>query len=279
VGSIRGEYGSSLKISLRGQKPGLWFDFATEEKGDALSLVEAVQRVSETEARNWALRWLKSIPSSAIGSPPLKDGSNDAAKHERALAIWHDAVPTSPRSPATTYLTSRGIKNTRPDSIRCNPSLRHKSGEHYPALVASVQNVDGEIIGIHRTFLAKDGKNKAASKPDKMMLGSTSGGAVRLAPAETKVAICEGIETGLSVMEAIPDLPVWAALSTSGMSAIQLPASVTEVIILADGDEPGETAALRLAKRLSAEGRKVQIARPPKGQDFNDLLLENSDEP
>ena len=45
------------------------------------------------------------------------------------------------------------------------------------------------------------------------------------------------------------------------------------VTIAADGDEAGEEAAQAAARRFIAEGRKVKIARPPQGMDFNDLLL------
>jgi putative DNA primase/helicase len=44
------------------------------------------------------------------------------------------------------------------------------------------------------------------------------------------------------------------------------------VIVLADGDEPGEAAAQACARRWNREGRRVRIARPPQGMDFNDLL-------
>jgi putative DNA primase/helicase len=44
------------------------------------------------------------------------------------------------------------------------------------------------------------------------------------------------------------------------------------VIVLADGDEPGEAAAQDCARRWQREGRSVRIARPPNGMDFNDLL-------
>ena len=45
------------------------------------------------------------------------------------------------------------------------------------------------------------------------------------------------------------------------------------MIVLADGDEPGEAAARDCGRRWKREGRRVQIARPPQGFDFNDLLL------
>ncbi|MEE8531285.1 MAG: toprim domain-containing protein, partial [Hyphomicrobium sp.] len=78
-------------------------------------------------------------------------------------------------------------------------------------------------------------------------------------------------ETALSVMQAI-SIPTWAALSTSGLKALLLPPSVREVIVLADGDEPGEKAAQDAAQRFVQQGRKVRIARPPEGKDFNDLV-------
>ena len=43
--------------------------------------------------------------------------------------------------------------------------------------------------------------------------------------------------------------------------------------MLADGDEPGEAAARSAALRWMREGRRVRIARPPRGADFNDILL------
>jgi len=82
----------------------------------------------------------------------------------------------------------------------------------------------------------------------------------------------EGIETCLAAMQATGD-PAWAALSTSGLRTLDLPDSVHDVIVLADGDAPGEAAALDCARRWKREGRKVRIARPPRGCDFNDLLM------
>jgi putative DNA primase/helicase len=84
--------------------------------------------------------------------------------------------------------------------------------------------------------------------------------------------IGEGIETCLAAMQATGH-PAWAALSTSGLRALDLSATVREVIVLADGDDPGEAAARDCALRWMREGRHVRIARPPRGLDFNDVLL------
>jgi phage/plasmid primase-like uncharacterized protein len=105
------------------------------------------------------------------------------------------------------------------------------------------------------------------------MLGPVRGGAVRLAAAGEVLAVTEGIETGLSVQQAT-GMPTWAALSTSGLTALELPVIVETVIIVADGDAPGIASAERAAMRWAHEGRRVRIARPPAGRDANDLLRE-----
>ena len=82
----------------------------------------------------------------------------------------------------------------------------------------------------------------------------------------------EGIETCLAAMQATGS-PAWAALSTSGLRSLDLPREVRDVIVLADGDEAGEAAARDCALRWKRQGRRVRIARPPNGMDFNDMLM------
>jgi hypothetical protein len=142
-------------------------------------------------------------------------------------------------------------------------------------MVALITNSADEPLAVHRTWLAQDGGTKAPVEPARGMLGPCRGGAVRLGSAGTdELFVGEGIETCLSVMQAT-GLTAWAALSTSGLANLQLPATVRAVTVLADGDEPGEKAAVRCAHRLSSEGRRVRVARPPRGLDFNDLLVGN----
>jgi hypothetical protein len=105
-----------------------------------------------------------------------------------------------------------------------------------------------------------------------MMLGPCRGGAVRLGEPGDVLMVGEGIETCLAAIVATGN-PAWAALSTSGMRSLDLPKAVREVIVLADGDEAGEEAARDCSLRWKREGRRVRIARPPPGTDFNDLLL------
>lgn len=134
------------------------------------------------------------------------------------------------------------------------------------------RGADDTPIAIHRTFLTRDGAGKAPVDPQKMMLGPCRGGAVRLGLPRDAIMVGEGIESCVSVMVATGKT-AWAALSTSGLRGLDLPKEIREVIVLADGDDPGEAAARDCAWRWKQEGRRVRIARLPRGMDFNDLLM------
>jgi putative DNA primase/helicase len=192
---------------------------------------------------------------------------------EIARRIW-SAAREAFETPVVRYLSGRDITIPPPPALRWAPRCRHPSGIDLPAMVARVDGIDGELIGIQRTFLRPDGASKAAMGPMRAMLGRVVGGAVRLAPAAELLLIGEGIETCLAVAQAC-SLPAWAALSTSGMTSLALPTSVREVVILADNDVngSGERAARTAAQRWLGEGKRVRIALPPEpGMDFADVL-------
>ena len=182
----------------------------------------------------------------------------------------HDAR----RSPVAAYLAGRGITVNPPPSLRWAPALRRRDGTDGPAMIGRIDSIDGELIGIARTWLTRDAAGSWC-RLDRAMLGRAAGGAVRLAPAYDTLMIGEGIETCISAMQACA-LPAWAALSTSGMTGLMLPATLRRIIILADHDASGagERAAYAAADGWLADGRQVRIAMPPQpGTDFNDVLL------
>ena len=221
----------------------------------------------------WAENSPHSLSSMARrASVERKPDQDDARRIEAALAIWQSAQPAQ-GTPVETYLAARGIDLPPPDALRFHAGLRHPSGGIWPTMVALVTNgADGMPVAIHRTYLARDGGGKAPIDPQKMMLGPCRGGAVRLAEPGDLLMVGEGVETCFAAMQASGH-PAWAALSTSGLRALDLPASVRDVIVLADGDEAGEAAARDCARRWMRQGRRVRIARPPRGMDFNDVLL------
>ncbi|MGE0425843.1 MAG: toprim domain-containing protein [Reyranellaceae bacterium] len=193
-----------------------------------------------------------------------------------ALSLWRAGRPAR-GTLVERYLAGRGLGLPDGDALRFLPSLRHRySRTWWPAMLALVRHgVSGEARAIHRTWLRRDGAGKAPLGQPRLTLGPCGEGAVRLTPEGETLLVGEGIETCLAAMQAT-GLPTWSALSTAGLVALELPRQVRTVIVLADGDDPGERAALSAARRWQEEGRTARIARPPRGMDFNDLLLSPS---
>jgi putative DNA primase/helicase len=221
----------------------------------------------------WADNSLHSLSRTARRtSVERKPDQDDARRIEAALAIWQSTQPAQ-GTPVETYLAARGIHLPPPDALRFHACLKNPSGGIWPTMVALVTNgADGTPVAIHRTYLARDGGGKAQIDPQKMMLGPCRGGTVRLAEPGEVLMVGEGIETCLAAVQATGHA-AWAALSTSGLRCLDLPKDVRDVIVLADGDAAGEAAARDCAWRWKHEGRRVRIARPPQGMDFNDLLV------
>ena len=189
-----------------------------------------------------------------------------------ARRIWCSSIPAD-GTPVEAYLRSRGISLPIPLTLHFHAGLKHPTGKIWPAMIGLVtRGTDNTPLAIHRTFLAHNGADKAPITPQKMMLGPCRGGAVRLGTPGDVLMVGEGLETCLAVMQAT-GCPAWAALSTSGLRALDLPDSIRDVIVLADGDDPGEAAARDAALAWRQDGRRVRIANPGNGLDFNDLLL------
>ena len=196
----------------------------------------------------------------------------DTERTKSALAIWQASTPAA-GGLVESYLRSRGLQLSPPPTLRLHARLKHPSGGKWPAMVGLVtRGTDDKPLAIHRTFLARDGSGKASVDKQKMMLGPCRGGVVKLGAPCDLVMVGEGIETSLAAMFATGH-PAWAALSTAGLRSLDLPDAVRDVIVLADGDDPGEAAARECAWRWKREGRRVRIARSPRGLDFNDMLL------
>jgi hypothetical protein len=219
----------------------------------------------------------------ATTAPRVKDVNDAQARVERAEKIWGGAVPL-PDTAAAVYLQARGIGHLIGCiDLRFRPDCPHPSGTlerpvRLPALIAAVRDVNGAFIGIHRTFLRRDGYGKTEIEPAKASLGPVRGGAVRLASVERVLAagelvIGEGVESSASAGLML-DLPAWAAISAGNLaSGLMLPAGIRLVAIAADGDETGQHAAGAAWRRWRAEGRTVRIATPDSAnEDFNDIV-------
>jgi hypothetical protein len=298
---LGGGEGGSLKVELVGDKAGLWLDFASGERGDALSLVAAVLFGGDIrEAIKWGrdyLRHAASVPRRARPKP--RPAPTEAERRRRAEEIWLRTQPLEPGDMVDRYLLSRGISlaelvarcgHKLPGSfpLRFHPTglLEPESGMSCPAMVAAIVGPDGARSAVHVTWLTAlaDGKIvKAPLKSAKKTFGSPGAGAIRLwgpdwpsAMEGDVLAISEGIEDALSaavllsreevsrkVGKRVEKLRFCAARSLGGIMSMAVPREFQHIIIVKQNDlDSRPVELLRKVRARFRASRKVYLYGP-----------------
>jgi hypothetical protein len=305
----KGGLGNGLKVCLSGARRGIWSHFGdTNAGGDALELISYVLfNGDKKKAIAWAKSFLgldKSDPgrikqerqkARALAKKSEQEAAQDIARRQsRARAMWLSGSKHILRTPLDFYLYGRGIRIVDlahiPNALRFAPHLKHPNGSFYPAMMAAITTGAGEFTAVHRTYLQQRAPGVFVKAPlgeqAKLVLGPYAGGFIPLnrgisnkslkeAPQGDHVVLCEGIEDGLSVALACPELRVLACVSVGNFINLRLPQAITKVTIAGDNDAPDSAAARSLqhaVDRFIDEGREVFVARSPQGKDFNDLL-------
>ncbi|OUJ17129.1 toprim domain-containing protein [Acetobacter sp. DsW_063] len=305
-GSLAGEKGQSLGVRLTGPRRGVWADFSSGEKGDALDLVAAALFAgNRRDAMDWARRWLGlgdgPVPEPMRRSISEKVNTSDADEQRRRAAarrLWHEAPAGIAGTPVEAYLAGRGIDmrslGRAPGALRFHPAVW--CGEvrrSLPAMLAAICAPNGKQVAVHRTWLAQSHSGswrKAELATPKKVIGGFAGGCIRLWRGESgkslsmaengeSVILAEGIETGLSVALACPERRVLCAVSLGNMASVILPDAITEIIIAADNDSGNATARKALdaaCRQFIGQGRAVRVAMPnTEGRDWNDVIRED----
>jgi len=220
---------------------GFYHCFGCGAHGDALDFLMAIENVDFVEAVEIAATITGIVagelpePAIASSAKPLRLSPAELEHQRRSEIEWARGV-FGAGAPAIgtlveVYLRSRGIEHPPPLSLRFAPALFHReSGRKFPAMIGGIQNIEGRVVGVHRTFVRRDGAGKAEVEPAKKVGGIAWGGAVRLTPAAPVMVIGEGIETTLSALASfhdgvhdaalIEDEPAafWAALSLGNIA-------------------------------------------------------------
>jgi Toprim domain len=180
------------------------------------------------------------------------------------------------------YLRRRGITALHgTGSLRFHPRCYFRPDEYsptetWPAMIASVTNLDGRLTGAHRAWLDPSGFHatmlgKAPVDTPRRAMGDLLGHAVRFGVAGEVVAAGEGIETMLSLRSALPNMPMAAALSAAHLAAILFPETLRRLYIARDDDPAGDSAMVTLVDRAQAVGIEAIVLSPRLG-DFNEDL-------
>ena len=287
-GSVAGEAGTSLIVTLAGHKRGRWRDFATGNGGDMLDLVAATQDLDPGKAMAWARCWLGLDEGEARVRPVRRVASIPATPPDpdRWRKPWGAAGPIA-GTVGQVYLTTRGLAFADPhgDVLRFNPRrVRLKPGttdqfEHHPALLALLREiVTGEPCGIVNVFLLGDGRDRLRDAKGKTVTGKAGGGAIMLGRIENPttgesticgfedvtygLTVCEGVETAIAV-EMSGQSPVWALGGAANLGAFPVLAGIEALTIAADTGTAGQRAAQEVAARWRQAGREVRTITPP----------------
>ncbi|WP_377705347.1 toprim domain-containing protein [Pseudoduganella sp. UC29_71] len=229
-------------------------------------------------------------------------GAGTALRHvERSLGL----LPASPQVPAAVkdarrlvhrilaethaivagdevdrYLRFRGLgMDGYPETLRIHPALGYyeldqgtgkaRLVRHFPALVAVVQDQGGQVVSLLRTYL-QDGRKALGTQSRKLLCGGVNGAAIRLGEPDGELAVCEGVETGLAILQRTGQ-PVWAGICASNLERVWVPDQVTRLRIYGDNDAgamfDGQAAAYGLARRYMkccrhGEGRQAEVFIP-----------------
>lgn len=135
---------------------------------------------------------------------------------------------------------------------------------HYPALLAMLTSVGGEMVALHRTYLTLDGDKADVPVVKKLTpaCGPLKGACIRLGEARAGViGVAEGIETALAAA-AGSNLPVVAAYCASNLASWQWPACARRIVVFADADKAGHAAADALRMRALRTGVVCEVHAP-----------------
>ncbi|WP_158646966.1 DUF7146 domain-containing protein [Bradyrhizobium huanghuaihaiense] len=196
--------------------------------------------------------------------------NRSARQLSKARHLWKQAASIA-GTPAETYLrVARHYAGDLPSTLRYLKPRDQYPGAMVAAFGVARENEPGvlsiasdEIAGIHLTRIRNDGTGKAGTQSDKIMIGSSAGSPIVLAPPNDLlgVAITEGIEDALSVHEAT-GLGAWAAGAANRLPALAdaVPDHIDCLTIVADPDEVGRHQSRQLEKLLKHRGFEVIVA-------------------
>lgn len=241
----------SLQVTFKADGSFTVTSYASDDFRDCRDYVKARLGLSDDQPVSFA------TPLPVIDVDKLR-------KQRNAADIWVRSIPIK-GTLAEVYLHSRHLSYDG-DALRFWPGGRAMVGQ-------ITDTITGGPIGLHRTFLDRDGK-----RTSKKMLGAAAGGVVRLSgddEVSAGLSICEGIETGLGAMR-FGYGPVWACLSEGTMRRFPAIDGVEALTIFADNDRNrvGLHAADECARRWHGAGREVTIiASESVGEDIADIAM------
>ncbi len=211
------------------------------------------------------LRSIDRIPlSGSPHAPAIRPAQTGTAHVER---IWNQG-----RSVMGTlgerYLRRRNMLEI-PADIRFHQRCPHGAKPHTtykPALLVAIRDA-GRLVAIQRIFLDPDTGWYTA----KAQLGTPGAGAWTGGTVGPTLAIAEGFEKAVAFTR-LYGIPCWSSMGARRMDLIDIPASVTKLILAGDPDAEGRRAVSKAIPAYVLNSRIVIPQFPQGSGDWNDHL-------
>lgn len=294
--------------------PGNWYSFEWDEKGTMLDLVGRIKGLKDQELLSFAVEQLLPELEGRKAAPPVQAPppvNREVEKMgEMVVKVLGETKPIW-GTLAERYLRSRGLTSLNSPSLRYHPGLgaRDEEGQWHsdvPALVAVAGNPKSAVRNVQVTYLdRKTCGKKAGLAVAKRTFGSFQDSLGQhhscvLSPSHCPVCpvwcggcphvtdttyICEGVETGLSVLQAFPSEHVLVSLGKANMVKMD-PDMMTEKVVFVldnDGLDYSQDALIgRATERLLEASKSVYVVFPPllegtRKTDMNDILQREGD--
>lgn len=246
-GSVSGEAGKSLHVTLEGPKAGRWMDFAANEGGDLLNLIEQALGLSPKQAADWARSFL-GLPAWApdTTTPPPFDPLRMGFKRPEETEWRHGTVAWTYRD-ATGAPQAWVVRFDEPDGSKNLMPIRIIEGKH---------RWKGYTGTEKRPLYNLD---KLTTRPD--------------AP----VMVVEGEKTADAASKLFPAYVclTWMGGTANVQKADWMPLMnrSTPVVLWADADEPGRKAMAYIAQLIPGS-KRINTSELPAKWDVADPVPE-----
>lgn len=243
-------WSGGLIVTLQGNNAGQWYDFATENGGfplqaityqkgyafkDALEEGARIAGLSDSEAKEDDLQAVIDRRQAQQAQRQRIAEIERQQKQESAQSIWMATVPVTGSVVDDYMAIHRNVYDISNTQLRLLPAgakwvdyvedKAHK-GEYQrvekinriPAMVIASTDIDGNVVGVQRTYLDPKTANKSKSfATPKLSKGSIKNGAVLQVGNNGTLYIGEGIETVASAALADKDASAMVSMSVSNL--------------------------------------------------------------
>ena len=272
----------SLSIAMRGENRGTWFDFETSESGNLLHLIQRTLNLDFKAALTFAAKLTGDDLKLERPKAPvvIKEKKRAGKTNEYALKLANESQPIH-GTLAEKYLTQhRAITTFISQDLRFHSNVYSReegNNQFLPALVAIARDKDHNIRAVQTIYLDKDTAAKANRAVPKRTFSSIEGAAVILNKgqhSESVTYLAEGVETALSIQDAVKHERVLAVLGKQNFASIDTHLLTKHVVLCLDNDGKDisqDKLINRAIQRLQDQGKTVAIAYPHERGDFNDI--------